>query len=262
MKPAIVEKMEKLLERFDTEPDQKKIIPFPVWPPDKRGCPAAMIRSALFGVIGKGRRKELKDELIASWKGCQIKFTGEALDQNDLDVFLMAIHLQSRAPGQAVNFTASGLLIALGRQKGKSGRDWLMRSLKRLKHTLVEIKINSVTYYGSLLDAIVHDETKGIYRLRLNPELGGLFGDDYIRLDWKNRLSLSGNLEKWLHGYILSNKSPHQISVEKLQLLCGSTSQAKFHFREKLKKALRSLLKTNIISVWNINEKDILSFEK
>jgi hypothetical protein len=65
----------------------------PLWPEPARGVPNDILRSALFAAIqGKGR-EYFKHKLLASYDGVQIRYTGEQLDQSDLDVWEQAIHL-------------------------------------------------------------------------------------------------------------------------------------------------------------------------
>src|SRR5713226_8429515 len=64
----------------------------PLWPEPARGVPNDILRSALFAAIqGKGR-EYFKHKLLASYDGVQIRYTGEQLDQSDLDVWGQAIH--------------------------------------------------------------------------------------------------------------------------------------------------------------------------
>ncbi len=62
---------------------------FPVWPEAVRSAPNAILRSALFGIVRKGKRPVLDGvELVPAVKGVEIKVrSGVSLDQNDLDVW-------------------------------------------------------------------------------------------------------------------------------------------------------------------------------
>jgi TrfA protein len=59
----------------------------PSWPDAVRAVPNGFLRSALFGAIAKGRRRYLERELIATVEGVEIRYTGQRLDQGDLDVW-------------------------------------------------------------------------------------------------------------------------------------------------------------------------------
>lgn len=49
--------------------------PLPLWPAQTRGIPNICLRSSLFGVIQRGRRKAVKGEVIAAVKGLDIRYT-------------------------------------------------------------------------------------------------------------------------------------------------------------------------------------------
>ena len=151
----------------------------PDWPGKARGIPNICLRSALFGVIKRGRRKAVKKELIASLKGVAIQYTGWRLDQGDFDVLAQALHFQAREPDpekrQFLRIKVKPFLAAIGRQGGKSGREWLKDSLRRLTATAVEIKIDlgayrgRISYAGSLVDEFYFSDEDQSYIVRINP---------------------------------------------------------------------------------------------
>ena len=109
-----------------------KVIQLPLWPEPKRGAPNAVLRGALFAAVqGKDRQYMHRQELIAAQDGITIRYTGEQLDQADLDVWEQALHLaRTQALGTECYFTAHGFLKALGRQTGKSGHEWLKSAIR------------------------------------------------------------------------------------------------------------------------------------
>lgn len=64
--------------------------------PGKHVGPNACFQSALFGMVVRGQRKYLNGQKIVTFKGMSISYTGEQLDQGDLDVLIHAIHLTAR----------------------------------------------------------------------------------------------------------------------------------------------------------------------
>ena len=93
-----------------------QVIQLPLWPEPKRGTPNAVLRGALFAAIHKDRQYMHRKELIATQDGVTIRYTGEQLDQSDLDVWEQVLHLaRTQALGTRCYFTAHGFLKALDR---------------------------------------------------------------------------------------------------------------------------------------------------
>ena len=259
-------------------PDLQKAIqvmrsdqPLPRWPEQTRGIPNICLRSALFGVIQRGRRKAVKRERIAAIKGLEIHYTGWRLDQGDFDVLAHALHLASRQiSGQYIQFTAKGFLKAIGRSQGKSGREWLKDSLRRLTASAVEIRIETPSAYGpdyfiytgSLLEEFCYTEEQQQYFLKFNTRLATLFDAGWTQLQWQKRLLLRTDLAKWLHGFYASHRLPFPIKVCTLQQLCGSNCSRLADFRGKLRAALGELVRADILVGWNLDEEDKVQVQK
>ena len=122
-------------------PVPAKVIQLPLWPEPVRGTPNSFLRSALFAAIqGKGR-KQMKRELLASMQGIIVRFTGEQLDQSDLDVWEQAVHLARKHPlGNVCHFTGYAFLKALGRSTGAADYEWLHSAIIRLIACAVELR--------------------------------------------------------------------------------------------------------------------------
>ena len=77
-----------MAQELDTKNSPKsQALFFPKESKYDRTVPNACIRSALFAVVRKGQRKIFKERKIFSQPGYDIYFSGEQLDQLDLDVF-------------------------------------------------------------------------------------------------------------------------------------------------------------------------------
>ena len=256
---------------------QKRILalnvnpPIPTWPDQKRGIPNLCLRSALFGVIQRGRRKAVKREAIAAVNGLNIHYTGWRLDQGDFDVLAHSLHLAShQSTGQYVQFTAKGFLKGIGRSHGKSGREWLKDSLRRLTASAVEIRLEvqshfgpeAFSYTGSLLDEFYYTEEDQTYFLKFNAKLATLFDAGWTQLQWQQRLALRTDLAKWLHGFYASHRLPYPMKVSTLQQLCGSGCGRLSDYRSKLRLALDELVKAEIIASWSIDQEDKVHVQK
>lgn len=241
----------------------------PNWPDKTRGIPNICLRSALFGVIKRGRRKAVKKELIASLKGVTIQYTGWRLDQGDFDVLAQALHFQAREPDpekrQFLRIKVKPFLAAIGRQGGKSGREWLKDSLRRLTATAVEIKVDlgayrgSFSYAGSLVDEFYFSDEDQSYIVRINPKLVGLFDVGWTQVQWQQRLQLKTDLAKWLHGFYASHRAPYPVKITTLKHLCGSECSRLVDFRRSLRSAMSELVQAGAVQGWDIDPEDKLN---
>ena len=243
-----------------------KAAQLPLWPEKDRAAPSTVLRSALFRALKRGQRRNVKRELIASWSGTEVEYTGELLDQSDLDVFLNCLHLSRLTPlGQVVEFTNSSFLKSLGRKcSGGSDIKWLEDSLLRMNACAVGIKTDRFSYEGSLIQDTYRNEETGRQVVVLNEKLSGLFKDGYTRQNWEQRLALPGGLSRWLLGYVVSHhatkKRPHRIAISKLQELCGSETTRLRDFRARLRVVMKQLFASGIVSYWRITNNDCLEF--
>jgi hypothetical protein len=220
----------------------------PNWPANQRGVPNSVLRSALFGAFGRGKRKFMQDEPIASVEGVSIFYTGQQLDQSDLDVWEGILHLsRDLRLGARIEFTARGILRLIGRggasgdSIGSSDREWLRNVFRRLKATNVECRQGPFAYGGSLIDEYFRDDSIGRYVVRLNPRLKLLFNrNGWTSVDWKIRSTLRGHpLAQWLHGFYSSHADPFPYKVATLHRLCGSGTGAGAATVVQMNKALQ-----------------------
>jgi hypothetical protein len=221
-----------------------KLIQLPLWPEPVRGAPNSFLRSALFAAIQGKTRTRLKKQLLGSLQGVAVRYTGEQLDQSDLDVWEQAVHLARRHPlGNVCHFTAYAFLKALGHGTGNAQYKWLADVITRLVACEVELRTKDKAYGGNLVASWKRDEGTGAYKLTLNPDLVKLYGwNDWTAIDWKQRQSLrSKPLALWLHGFYSSHAQPFPMKIETIQQLSGSATKRLAKFRENLKLALAHL---------------------
>lgn len=245
---AIADKaMARLGESQHEEPaavPEAQVIPFPsVWPDVDRAVPSCLLRSALFGVVQRGRRRHLDAVEIAAWKGVTIRYKGDQLDQADQDVWMQAVHLCRHVGlGERLHISAYRFLKSIGRATGNLNHQWLNKSLTRMIACAVKIQVGHHSYAGNLVQEFWLDKKTGQYVLSLNPRLAALFADGYTQIEWEHRQALGNkDLAKWLLGYIASHQAtetnPHRIGLTKLQELCGSEAPDK-EFKRKVKRYL------------------------
>lgn len=255
-----------ILERALTETDADKpastkaIAQLPIWESDRRGAPAELMRSALFGVVKRGSRKAVELQLLASWKRTEIRYTGFQLDQADLDCWLQALDIAKMYPlGIEVYFTARSFLAEMGRNNTGNAHRWLRRSIGRMQACGVSITWQGVEYQGPLIEKFYRHEESGRYVIRLNPDLAALFDDNYVKLNLKHRHLLRASLAKYLQGYIQSHRAtaynPHRIGIERLRELSGSDDKSRTSFRQKLKAALEEHIATGMLRSFEFKSK-------
>lgn len=216
----------------------------PLWPEPVRGVPNAVLRSALFGAIRRGKRAFQQRVKKASVEGVNVIHTGPQLDQADLDVWEQCLHLtRTGGLGTRIQFTAGGFLKAIKRASGKSQHEWLKGAFARLSSSVVEVADGKRAYFGPMLIGGARDDETGHYVIEMNPKIVSLFGaDGWSSVEFEARRALKKQpLAQWLHGFYSSHARPFPMKVETLHRLCGSEAQQMKHFRSELRQALDRL---------------------
>lgn len=219
------------------EVEIQKALPF--WPSEERGTPNAVLRSAIFKT--GTTRQILKNETVASLGNFAIKQTGESLNQEDLTVWITALHLAVPIPlGQTLIVTGYEFLKTMGLTDCADNYASMEERLMRLKDTRIEIIGQGMRYVGNLIDSVSRVKRTDKYRIRFNQEIEVLFGDgQYTNINWNIRQALVGRpLAMWNHGYFGSHAKPYPITVVKLHEICGSEIKLIKNFKPQLKKAL------------------------
>lgn len=216
----------------------------PLWPEAARAVPNGVLRTALFGAIAKGKRRFLDDEELAAVDGVSVRYTGQRLDQGDLDVWESILHLVRTQPlGNECRVTSYALLRLMGKTDTGKNRAVLEKRITRLRASAVVLKTARYTYIGGLVDLGKKDEKTKEWRIKINPDLAALFGSDqYTQLNWTIRKALEGKpLAQWLHGFYSSHAKPFPIRADTLLKLAGSEDTATGSSRQTLRKALKDV---------------------
>lgn len=236
----------------------------PMWPEEIRGVPNAVLRGALF-TVSKERAMHKQLTPVAAVDGIEIRVQNARLNQQDLDLFEMLLHLQREQPlGNEVEFTAHSMLKALRRPTGGSAHERLTNDLARLMGSIVEIKWikERKAFLGALVESAFRDDETGRYVLRFNSDTMKLYGQGHTWIDWKERQSLGqNNLAKWLHGFYAGHALPYSYKVETLRDLCGSIAVLR-EFRRVLRRALDELVNINAIASWEIDAGNLVHVRK
>lgn len=243
-----LKRVRELARHLPREPKRLPDTPKGAW-----AAPTPVLRSALFGMVERGKRKHVESEPVTCWKGDQICYTGWYLDQADLDCWLAILDIAKEQDlGEVVYLRARELLRHLGRSSSGNSHKWLRRSVKRLRSGTVEITSDNGGYYqGGLVFSLRFDPEDKHYEIRLDLEIASLFDDAFVRLNCEKRKQLSSDLAKWLQGYVTSNQAtvskPHRIGIAKLRGLCRSQTAELWKFKQQLKRALGELQAAGVI---------------
>ncbi|KWV82729.1 MULTISPECIES: plasmid replication initiator TrfA [Pseudomonas] len=208
-----------------------------------RALPNAVLRSALFAVIGKGQRARLDGTTITSQAGIALTYSGEQLDQSDLDLWATLLHLLRNHPlDQEFHTSIYALLKGLGITDTGPSRTSLKHRLLRLSSCELSIRTASFVYEGNLIKADYLEGNKPLV-LGLNPSIIGLFASDQFTLvHWGVRCMLSGSpLAQWLHGYYSTHAAPYPVRIDTLHKLSGSKTVSPSKFLQLLRRALDRL---------------------
>ena len=228
---AIAEKAERDRLQTDQSAPQPKstvhtaqLILFPEWADQRRAAPNAIFRSAIFPALGRQKRRKLWDEQIYSVKGVTVLFRGEQFDQSDLDVYLEILHPMRNQP-ETAEFTAHGLLKALGRHAGKKDYEWLHSVIIRLTAGTVDMTDHKTRYFGHLIEGGTRDELTKKYSLSVNPRFANLFRAAWSSFDVEQRRALKSDTAKALHAYYSSHLNPCLHCYDTLADLTGITGK-------------------------------------
>jgi hypothetical protein len=227
----------------------QKVVPLPLWQDAVRAVPNGFLRSALFGAIAKGKRYSIEHEKLAALDGIDISYTGQRLDQGDLDVWESVLHAaRLQGLGTQCSFTSYALLKLMGKGDGGKNRRLLKERLERLAASDVTVKQGSRHYKGRLVAGAHQDEETEQWVITLDTNLRPLFDyDQFTRVEWAVRRSLVGQpLAKWLHGFYATHSKPFPFRIETLRRLCGSDAKSVSDFAKTLRKALAAVASATV----------------
>lgn len=228
------------------EPAQE--IQLPLWPEPVRAVPNGFLRSALFGVIAKGKRRYINGEELAAVDGVTIRYKGERLDQGDLDVWESVLHaVRLQKLGSKCRVTSYALLKLMGLSDTGKNRATLHARIERLVANAVTVKQGRYTYIGGLIRFAAKDEETQEWVIELDEKLRPLFAaDQFTQVEWAVRHELNGKpLAQWLHGFYASHAKPFPLKLETLHRLCGSEAQTMRFFAADLRKNLEAVTEAN-----------------
>lgn len=213
----------------------------PNWDDAVRAVPNAFLRSAVFGAVKPGARAQLKDTLMPSLEGFEVRCTGERLDQADLDTWLTILHLCRGSASMKVS--GYKILKTLGMPVSGKNRQTLEKRILRLVEHSIKVSHGKRMYAGNLLAGAGRDDETGEWLIDTNPRITAMLaGDNFTFLGWNVRHSLAGQqLAQWLHAFYSSHADPFPMRIDTLHALSGSQATVMSDFAKTLRKALESV---------------------
>ena len=222
-------------------PLPKNVVQLPLWPEPVRAVPNGFLRSALFGAIAKGKRRYIDGEQLAALDGIEIRYTGQRLDQGDLDVWESVLHaVRLQELGSQCRVTSYALLKLMGKTDTGKNRATLNKRITRLVASALTVKQGRYTYIGSLIRFAAKDEETQEWVIELDEKLRPLFAaDQFTQVEWAVRHALDGQqLAQWLHGFYATHAKPFPMKAETLLKLSGGENADPHSGKQKLRKAL------------------------
>jgi len=250
------------------------------WGKEVRVAPNAINRSSIFGVVKRGKRKRLKNVVLATIGETEISFSGVALDQADKDVFYELLHRAKNGFINAtkeqkaieVRFSTRDFLRSIDRSESGASQRWLRDSIERLSEARIKIRYKNLIYKGPLIVREIENiDTKDII-LDIDKAIGELFTQRTItKVGWRTRLALgSKDTTKWLYDYIMSHRAtkanPHRIKLQRLWDMSHvepkELSPAEMaQYKHQVKEALETLKEKAVIKSYGLS-KNILVFTR
>lgn len=214
------------------------------WPADDVITPSIVLRSALFSSVSAHLPFEyVKNKTIYAQGDVLIEFTGELLNQHDLDVWLGILRLIALSNSSTIVLESNrSFLEMMGVCLSGASNKKLIASIKKLTSCMVVItnKNKNHVYGGHMISGFWVDETKGRLALKIDESMIALFTPgNWTRIDWEIRKSLRQNpTAAWLHSYYSSHKnSSIPIGIETIRKLSGSKNSSITSFKQVVKKA-------------------------
>lgn len=218
--------------------------------------PNAFLRSALFPALDlKKSRPLLHKEQLCTVGTLEVRFSGERFDQGDLDVLSGILDISTRSDvGNVFRFSAYSLLKSLGKQTDGRRYKWLRDSIDRLfaGSVWVRDKRTKRRFFGHLIEGGIEDESTMTYAVRVNPELGVLFGfDAWSRVNRVQRRALRNATAKALHAYYSSHTRPSGHRYETLGEVVGCENKQAAGLKRRLIKAHDDLVRCGFLESYD-----------
>jgi hypothetical protein len=208
------------------------------------GIPNAMVRGALFGISNKS--EWVKDKQLTTVAGYDLSYSGDTLDQGDLDVLIAALRFSSAKEfGEVTQVSTYQILKEMGLSTGKENYVMLEKRIDRLFLARIKLESKDLIYSGGLISSFTKVKDTNLYSISFDKKMAPLLtNNQYSRIDINIRAQLNGNaLAQWLHAFYSTHATPAPYKVDTIHTLCGSKTLDVRFFKPKLKSALELISK-------------------
>ncbi|SDG93870.1 TrfA protein [Paraburkholderia phenazinium] len=210
--------------------------------------PNAFSRSSMFGC---SRRKIMvgmgyPERILAAQGAYVIKYTGPDLDQNDSEVWQLALawcRASGKPAGSTIEFNFNDWCRVLERSESSGPvNDGIMQSLKRLASVTLTWDSPNVEGICHLINDAGRDKTTGKGFVTLSRHVAGMLKDDGTELHLRRKVRLKSSLAKWMHDYYSTSSTPHAHNLSTLRDLSGTSPDVELRmFRVRVLKAVEDL---------------------
>lgn len=265
IKFQITKEIQKLREELNVLKKELSLLEMPTQQllPDifeeKRAIPNSFLRGALFGVVKKGKRAIVKDANIYTMSNYDLLFSGEYLDQNDLELWDTLIYLAKSKQIDNELRTLYELCKVMRLTPGKLNYERLISRASRLQFARVGITAEKQIFLGHLLQNIYIDKDgDGKLVIIFDKHIGKLFHDkDFTLISVDIRHILGDNqLARWLYNFYESHNEPIPFSIEFIQKLCRSEAEPK-EFKRMIRTSLELVKRAHYL----VNSKSKWDYE-
>ncbi len=211
--------------------------------------PALFLLSSLFRATYLSTREHVVQLPLATVSHSKkFLYSGETLDQFDLDVLLYVAQQPRAATGCMV--APAVLLREMHLRHDERNRQRLFESLARLHGCCLEVRKGSYRYMTRLLNRLLLDGSAASCLVEVNDEVLKTVGRGPQQVSRRqDRYALGRHgLDKWLHGAMGIFAAGFEADLGRLQALTGLEHKSPKAFREMLRRSLGRLATAGCIA--------------
>lgn len=225
--------------------------------------PVRYFVSGLFAASA-GQRNYVREALLASpSRTKRYTYTGEPLDQFDLDILLHCTAAAGVARKHGTQIEHAGLIKALGKRNDAAMRKRICDSLTRLQECAIGIDGEGYRYMTRLMNRALLNSAACASLVEINSDFA-----DSIRtmrgldLLLHERRSLGNNgLAKWLHGVLWVFPAGFSSDLATLAELSGMRRKSAYGFQKQCLEALELLIDTGVVTQYSMERSGRLHVE-